>query len=99
MPVLDRHVTLHLGHMAICTQQVMALLGLLLTHVTALRWYYLADKLGMLVWQDMPAMKDKTCAPAPRMHWATLRRAMRERVWLLQRKASPHMVLAEGQGA
>ena len=22
----------------------------------ACRWYYLADKLGMLVWQDMPAM-------------------------------------------
>ena len=29
---------------------------MLVTHVTARRWYYLADKLGMLVWQDMPSM-------------------------------------------
>ena len=27
-----------------------------MTHVAARRWYFLADKLGMLVWQDMPAM-------------------------------------------
>ncbi|GAA3544699.1 glycoside hydrolase family 2 [Amycolatopsis ultiminotia] len=27
------------------------------------RWYYYADKLGLLVWQDMPAMKDDVDAP------------------------------------
>ena len=29
---------------------------------THYRWYYWADKLGMLVWQDMPSM---TCAAQP----------------------------------
>lgn len=27
-----------------------------MTHGAVHRWYYLADKLGVLVWQDMPAM-------------------------------------------
>ena len=30
------------------------------------RWYYWADKLGMLVWQDMPSCNSYTGNPSPR---------------------------------
>lgn len=33
--------------------------------VEPLRWYYWADKLGMLVWQDMPSSNSYTSSPQP----------------------------------
>ena len=64
MPVFGWHIMLDMGWTGTRTQQIVTLLDMLLTHVMARRWYYLADKLGVLVWQDMPAMYDRACAPA-----------------------------------
>jgi hypothetical protein len=33
------------------------------------RWFYWADKLGLLVWQDMPAMDTRTPDSAARVQW------------------------------
>ncbi len=45
--------------------------------VEAPRWYYWADKLGLLVWQDMPAMRDNSpTSPSDRAQFEVELKAM-----------------------
>ncbi len=46
------------------------------TKVEPQRWYYWADKLGLLVWQDMPAMKLEAPAPTAKQEFEAELREM-----------------------
>ncbi|WP_369216006.1 AbfB domain-containing protein [Streptomyces flavofungini] len=52
------------------------------------RWFYWADKLGLLVWQDMPAMDTRTPDAAARTQWE----AEYDRI-IDQHRSSPSLVL------
>ncbi|MEU7488674.1 AbfB domain-containing protein [Streptomyces sp. NPDC042319] len=52
------------------------------------RWFYWADKLGLLVWQDMPAMDLRTPDSAARTQWE----AEYDRI-IDQHRSSPSLVL------
>ncbi|MFJ6728526.1 AbfB domain-containing protein [Streptomyces sp. NPDC091281] len=52
------------------------------------RWFYWADRLGLLVWQDMPAMDTRTPDAAARVQWE----AEYDRV-IDQHRSSPSLVM------
>lgn len=52
------------------------------------RWFYWADKLGLLVWQDMPAMDTRTPDSAARTQWE----AEYDRI-IDQHRSSPSLVM------
>jgi len=52
------------------------------------RWFYWADKLGLLVWQDMPAMDTRTPDAAARVQWETEYHAIID-----QHRSSPSLIM------
>ncbi|MFE5847280.1 AbfB domain-containing protein [Streptomyces niveus] len=52
------------------------------------RWFYWADRLGLLVWQDMPAMDTRTPDSAARVQWE----AEYDRI-IDQHRSSPSLVM------